>query len=170
MMRERLGKLDIRVEIVWSNYEIVQRLVKLRCELADIVGMRRMVETPLQKMRAIMRATVTRISDVVLVCLSGRIEIEKSKELKRVLMKDYKETKMIFCLKELSFVGSYGLTLFMQVLQDLNKENLCTIKISGATRDIQFLMDSCETIFPKFQTIDQALKAFMVEANPNFPG
>jgi anti-anti-sigma factor len=117
-----------------------------------------------------MRATVTRVSDVVLVCLSGRIEIEKSKALKRVLMKDYKETKMVFCLKELSFVGSYGLTLFMQVLQDLNKENLCTIKISGATRDIQFLMDSCEVIFPKFQTIDQALKAFMAEANPSFPG
>lgn len=117
-----------------------------------------------------MRATVTRISDVVLVCLSGRIEVEKSKELKKVLLRDYKNAKMVFCLKDISFVGSYGMTVFFQILQELVKQNVCNIKISGATRDIQFLMDSFEIIFPKFATIDLALKSFTSDVTPNFPG
>jgi anti-anti-sigma regulatory factor len=117
-----------------------------------------------------MRASVTRISDVILISLSGRIEVEKTKELKKVLMRDYKSAKMVFCLKEITFVGSYGMTIFCQILQDLTKENLCTIKISGATRDLQFLMDSFEIIFSKFATIDQAVQAFMSEAVQNFPG
>ncbi len=117
-----------------------------------------------------MRATVTRISDIVLVCLSGRIEVEKSKELKKLLLRDYKNAKMVFCLKDISFVGSYGMTVFFQILQELTKQNLCDIKISGATRDIQFLMDSFEIVFPKFATIDLALKAFTNDAVPHFPG
>lgn len=115
-----------------------------------------------------MRATVTRISDVVLVCLSGRIEVERAKELKRVLLLEYKKEKMVFCVKEVSFVGSYGMTILFQILQDLTKQNFCNIKISGATRDLQFLIDSFEIIFPKFSTIDQALQAFMSEATLNF--
>lgn len=117
-----------------------------------------------------MRASVTRIADVVLVSLSGRIEVEKAKELKKVLMRDYKSAKMVFCLKEITFVGSYGMTIFFQILQDLAKENLCTIKISGATRDLQFLMDSFEIVFSKFQTIDQAIQAFMSEEVQSSPG
>lgn len=75
-----------------------------------------------------MKAKLFLNEDVVIVNLSGRIDMEYTETFREALLRDVggRSDKIIFNLKELSFVGSNGIMPFVSALSDLaqvqNKE------------------------------------------------
>lgn len=68
-----------------------------------------------------MKAQLSTVEDVVIVNLSGRINMEYTEPFREACLKDIpkRSKKIIFNLKELSFVGSNGIMPFVHTLRDL---------------------------------------------------
>lgn len=107
-----------------------------------------------------MTVNLTRLGEVTLVSLSGKLEIEKMIELRKLILSQAKIAKLIICFREIGFVGSYGITALFQVLQEAKDVNPQGVKISGLSRDFSFLMDSMGYQFEKHTTIDAALRSY----------
>lgn len=75
-----------------------------------------------------MKAQMSTMDDVVVVNLSGRINMEYTEPFRDAILKDIgrRSNKIVFNLKDLSFVGSNGIMPFVQTLTELassqNKE------------------------------------------------
>lgn len=70
-----------------------------------------------------MKAKLSIVDDVVIVNLSGRINMEYTDTFRDACLKDIakRSNKIIFNLKELSFVGSNGIMPFVSTLNELAK-------------------------------------------------
>jgi len=68
-----------------------------------------------------MKATISKFDDVVVVNLSGRINMEYTEVFREACLKEFpkRSNKLIFNLNDLSFVGSNGIMLFVNALRDL---------------------------------------------------
>ena len=68
-----------------------------------------------------MRAELSTFEDVIVVNLSGRINMEYMEPFREACLKDFarRSKKIIFNLKELSFVGSNGIMPFVGAIRDL---------------------------------------------------
>ena len=107
-----------------------------------------------------MKASFSLLGQVGLVSISGKLEIEKMPELRKILLEQIKSHKIIVCFREIGFVGSYGITVLFQLIQEAQSLNPEGVKLSGLSRDFSFLMDSMGYKFQKYPTIDSALRAF----------
>ena len=81
-----------------------------------------------------MKARISNFGDVVIVNLSGRIDMEYSQLFRDACLDDIakRADKIIFNLKGLSFVGSNGIMPFVQALselasQDKKKVHFCQV-------------------------------------------
>ena len=68
-----------------------------------------------------MKAQMSTHEDVVIVNLSGRINMEYTEPFREAILRDIggRSNKIVFNLKELSFVGSNGIMPFVKTLSDL---------------------------------------------------
>lgn len=68
-----------------------------------------------------MKAELSTVEDIVIVNLSGRINMEYTETFREACLQDIaqRSSKIVFNLKELSFVGSNGIMPFVQTLKDL---------------------------------------------------
>lgn len=68
-----------------------------------------------------MKAKLSINEDIVIVNLSGRINMEYTEPFRDAVLKDIgrRSNKIIFNLKELSFVGSNGIMPFVKAISDL---------------------------------------------------
>jgi anti-anti-sigma factor len=107
-----------------------------------------------------MTVNISRLGQVALISLSGKLEIEKMPELRKTILTQVKAQKVIVCFREIGFVGSYGITVLFQILQEAKAINPEGVKLSGLSRDFSFLMDSMGYQFEKHATIDSALRAY----------
>ena len=99
--------------------------------------------------------------DITVVSLSGRIEIEKTQSFKNACLKNFAHKKVVFCMKNLSFVGSSGIQNFFGVLNDLNSHNKLNAKIAGLSPDFQrlFSFSECSSL-EVHESIEGALHSF----------
>lgn len=99
--------------------------------------------------------------DIVVVSLSGRIEIEKTQSFKTACLRNFSKKKVIFCMKNLSFVGSSGIKSFFSVLNELNSDNQLNVKIAGLNPDFQrlFSFSECSSL-EMHENIEGALQSF----------
>lgn len=81
---------------------------------------------------------------ISVVSLSGRIEIEKNQFFKQACLNKFSDRKVVFCMKNLSFVGSSGIQNFFNVLNEINKTNKINLKIAGLNPDFQRLFNFSE--------------------------
>jgi anti-anti-sigma regulatory factor len=107
-----------------------------------------------------MKVTISFLGQVGLVSLSGKLEIEKMPDLRKIFLDQIKSHKIIICFREIGFVGSYGITVLFQLIQEMKSINPEGVKISGLSRDFSFLMDSMGYQFEKYPTIESALRAY----------
>jgi len=72
-----------------------------------------------------MKANISNLGDVVIVNLSGRIDMEYSQLFREACLCDIakRSDKIIFNLKDLNFVGSNGIMPFVQALSDLANQD-----------------------------------------------
>lgn len=81
-------------------------------------------------------------SGSISVCIvSGRLDIEKSKQFKQVVTRSLKNTKIIFSLERLNFVGSSGIQLFFQAINELRTQNNVDCRIVGLNNDFKRLLE-----------------------------
>jgi len=71
-----------------------------------------------------MKAKISQNSHYVLVDLSGFINYESVDELKKAHFNQLKNSRVVFNLENLKFVGSSGVTDFVELLKELKSENL----------------------------------------------
>ncbi|QDK37885.1 STAS domain-containing protein [Bdellovibrio sp. NC01] len=100
--------------------------------------------------------------DIAVVSLSGRIEIEKTQSFKQACLSNFKNKKIVFCMKNLNFVGSSGIQSFFGVLNDLNANNKMNAKIAGLNPDFQrlFSFTECKNL-EVHESVENALLSFV---------
>ncbi|MEK2645602.1 STAS domain-containing protein [Bdellovibrio sp. BCCA] len=99
--------------------------------------------------------------DITVVSLSGRIEIEKTQSFKKACLQNFSQRKVVFCMKNLNFVGSSGIQNFFGVLNELNSSNKLNAKIAGLNPDFQrlFSFSECANL-EVHESIENALQSF----------
>lgn len=99
--------------------------------------------------------------DISVVSLSGRIEIEKNQFFKKACLQKFSDKKVVFCMKNLNFVGSSGIQNFFTVLNELNSTNKVTVRIVGLTPDFKrlFGFSECSNL-EVHESIEGALQSF----------
>ena len=99
--------------------------------------------------------------DITIVSLSGRIEIEKTLSFKKACLQNFSDKKVVFCLKNLNFVGSSGIQNFFSILNDLNTSQKLQVKIAGLSPDFQrlFSFSHCASL-EMHESIEGAVQSF----------
>ncbi|MCB0378160.1 MAG: STAS domain-containing protein [Bdellovibrionales bacterium] len=115
-----------------------------------------------------MKAKLEQKDDVVVISLSGRIEMDYSEPFHHACLKDIanRSENLIFNLNELSFVGSNGIMPFVKTLHELaamkkNKIRFC--EVSSEFKRI-FAASSLAAV-EIFETELKALESFKSEIN-----
>ena len=99
--------------------------------------------------------------DIVVVSLSGRIDIEKNQNFKRACIEKFSNKKVVFCMKNISFVGSSGIKSFFKVLNELNTDNRLCAKLAGLNPDFKRLFNVAEcNNLEMHESIEGALQSF----------
>ncbi|MEO0336496.1 MAG: STAS domain-containing protein [Pseudomonadota bacterium] len=66
-----------------------------------------------------MQAKVKKERDAFVIHLSGKVDFDSSEPFRSTLMNHIKGTNVVFNMKELDFVGSNGITPFVQTIKEL---------------------------------------------------
>lgn len=116
-----------------------------------------------------MKTQIKKTGDMVVVSVDGRLDFETATPFREDLTKLAKETKrdsvprkIIFNLENLDFVGSSGISAFVQTLKDFNTQvtnrpRYCNVK-SEFKRVIKAFDDA--DIFEFYENEDRAKKSF----------
>lgn len=84
-----------------------------------------------------MKARITSQDGVMIVHLSGYINFETVPPLRKACEKLLDCPKVIFNLRELSFVGSSGITGFVEILKEFSQNRNQPLKICAASSEFQ---------------------------------
>lgn len=87
-----------------------------------------------------MEAKVYQDGDITVVALRGRLSIEKTPAFRMACEQTLKGKKVVFCMKELSFVGSSGIQSFFQLIREFNQSKHFEAKISDLKPDFHRLL------------------------------
>lgn len=101
--------------------------------------------------------------DISVVALSGRIELEKTQSFKKACLQKFSDKNVVFCMKNLNFVGSSGIQNFFAVLNDLHGNKKMNVKIAGLNPDFQRLFQFAECAnLELHESIEGALQSFQI--------
>jgi anti-anti-sigma factor len=89
-------------------------------------------------------AVVTRAGDVIVVSLKGFLNFETSDQFKKGCLTNFINKHVIFDLKELSFVGSSGLTSFVEVFREFKAKSSQPAKFCGLSQEFRRLFWASE--------------------------
>ncbi len=70
-----------------------------------------------------MNANITLEEDILVVTLSGTLDFDKAFEFKRKGFRHFLQNKVVFSLRDLDFVGSTGMSSFVETLVELSEKN-----------------------------------------------
>ncbi|MBS1971838.1 MAG: STAS domain-containing protein [Bdellovibrionales bacterium] len=87
-----------------------------------------------------MEAKFYQEGDVTVVALSGRLNIEKTPAFRTACLQSLKGKKVVFCMRDLNFVGSTGIQSFFQVIREFNQSKHFTAKVSDLKPDFHRLL------------------------------
>lgn len=116
-----------------------------------------------------MKTNVKKIGDTVVISVAGRLDYEIQepfkKDMNRLITQvqtDITPRKIIFNLENLDFVGSSGITQFIQTLRDFNtqaptKPRFCNV--GSEFKRMMKVFDETE-IFEIYESEDRARKSF----------
>lgn len=108
-----------------------------------------------------MKAIVENIDGVYLVTLEGQLSFEGADSLRRECIKKLGAKRIIFNLRSLSFVGSSGITPFMDLLSQLSKARGRDLKVCSVSSEFMRLFQSGDfNGLEIYETADQARRAF----------
>jgi anti-anti-sigma factor len=110
-----------------------------------------------------MRADVKRVGDVVVVSIEGTLEIEETQPFREACLSKLLSEKLVFNMKQATFVGSNGLQPFLDTISRLNEANEHGVKIVGVKAEFKRVITSLEAHRVTFhENINDAVKAFVI--------
>jgi anti-anti-sigma factor len=86
-----------------------------------------------------MEAKFYQTGEVTIVALSGRLEIEKAQAFRQACMSSLRGKKVVFCMKDLHFVGSTGIQGYFQIIREFSQGNDFKAKVADLKPDFQRL-------------------------------
>ena len=89
-----------------------------------------------------MKARISQNGDVMVVHVSGHIDYETVSPFRETCMTQFRKRKVVFNLENLSFVGSSGITQFVQTLQDLAEASPDGLKVCQASSEFRKVLTS----------------------------
>ena len=109
-----------------------------------------------------MEANVTRRGDYLIVSMSGRLELEPVEVFRQHCFSHLKSEKFIFNLRGLSFVGSTGITSFLDILSQLVKMESRPLKVVSASSEyVRIFSSHLENQVEFYASEDLALQSFI---------
>lgn len=70
-----------------------------------------------------MEASVNWEDNVIIVKLSGTLDFDKAYEFKKKSLRHFIQNKVVFSIKDLNFVGSTGMSSFIETLSEISVKN-----------------------------------------------
>lgn len=70
-----------------------------------------------------MDANIVLDQDILIVTLSGTMDFDKAFEFRKKSLRHFLRNRVVFSLKDLNFVGSTGLSSFVETLSELAEKN-----------------------------------------------
>lgn len=108
-----------------------------------------------------MQAKLEKKEDVTIVHLSGRIDYESADRFKETCIKMLMDQKLIFNLENLSFVGSSGITPFVETMSVLSQQNNGQVKFCRVSIEFKKIFESCPLKYCElYDDVDTARIAF----------
>lgn len=78
--------------------------------------------------------------DVSVVFVSGQLEMEKTKQFRQIAESAISNSKVIFSLDNLSFVGSSGIQIFFNTISELKTKHQKNCRIVGLKNDFKRIL------------------------------
>lgn len=91
-----------------------------------------------------MKAQILREGDITIVTLQGYLDFETTEPFRRTCFQKLIGQSVIFDLRGLSFVGSSGLTSFIEVLREFKSKSAQPIKFCGLSQEFRRLFWASE--------------------------
>lgn len=105
-----------------------------------------------------MKAKVQKSGDITIVDISGKISYENVDPFREKCLQNLGKDKLIFNLQNLNFVGSTGITQFVQTLGDLAQKNPEGLKLCRVSSEFEKIITSGE--FSGIEIYDDAHQAY----------
>jgi anti-anti-sigma factor len=86
-----------------------------------------------------MEAKFYQTGEVTVVALKGRLQIEKTQAFKQACTESLRGKKVVFCMKDLHFVGSTGIQTYFQIIREFSLNNSFKAKVADLKPDFQRL-------------------------------
>ncbi len=117
-----------------------------------------------------MEAWIERDGDVVVVHLKGRVDYESTEPFRSHCVRHLAQEKVVFNLEQLAFVGSIGITDFVQTMTQLAAENAVGIKFAGVGNEFRRVFEASEIRqLDIYESTNRALMAFQGFEVPKLP-
>ena len=112
-----------------------------------------------------MEAKFYQSGEITVVALSGRLQIEKTQAFKQACVGSLKGRKVVFCMKNLHFVGSTGIQSYFQIIREFSANNDHRAKVADLKPDFQRLwLFSPSQDVEMFENLAGALASFQMPA------
>jgi anti-anti-sigma factor len=99
--------------------------------------------------------------EVMVVELKGRLDFETTEPFRKTCWEHLLGAKVVFDLKNLNFVGSLGLTDFVDTLDHMAKESRLGIKFSGVGSEFRRLFEASGiSRLEIYENQDKAIQSF----------
>lgn len=109
-----------------------------------------------------MQARINREGEIVVVHLSGRVDVETAEPFREACLNQLLAHKVVFDFKQLSFVGSSGLLPFLETIEEFAGRNSNGFMFCGVGSEFRRVFSS--TTLGAVQIFDnhsQAVQAFL---------
>ena len=116
-----------------------------------------------------MKAKMSKKQDVVVVSLSGRVEVENAEPFRHACLNAIPTLgkKIVFNMSGLSFVGSNGITPFVRAIVELTEKSDSTLKFCEVGSEFQKIFAASPLhIVETFESEERALASLLRPAEP----
>ncbi|MGH1469335.1 MAG: STAS domain-containing protein [Bdellovibrionales bacterium] len=108
-----------------------------------------------------MVAKLSWYGDIMIVGLQGQLDFESVNQFKKKSQRHFAQNKVIFSLKDLSFVGSTGVQDFVRVLAELSEKNPYGLGVAEARSEYELLLEPYQGhSLVMFKSLDLAKRFF----------
>ena len=105
-----------------------------------------------------MRTNIRKDKDIFVINVQGSLSLSDVDMLKAICKKKLNRKKVLFNLKELSFVGSSGISVFYEALNSLKETN--SLKMCCVSSEFKRIFDNEGLDFSVYQSEEEALSSF----------
>lgn len=91
-----------------------------------------------------MEAEISKSGEITIVRLKGRLDFETPEPFKKNCLAKLADSKVVFNLQDLNFVGSCGITIFVELLNDFATRNSVKPKFCGVNTEFRRLFLSLQ--------------------------